>query len=524
MRWYSSDSSPFGRLLDGLASLEERSLLFLLTFLLAGVGFPLLYADQPLHIDETIFILVGQSLADGSELYIGVIDHKPPGVFYVASVLSTLGLESYVAFRALTAFVVVTTGALVFHLGAILYDEATGMVASVLFLVATYLPHFDGFFFLTEPFAVCCTVVAATLFLTSESLRARVGVGAALGVGVLFNQAVFLFGAAVLAFAFLRLWLPEHRTSDALVRTASGILAIGAGFLAVVGVTLAYFASTGALVELLRYSLVLPLTGYDPPFLLTGHVYMVLSLAVVWPLALGMVARSLLRLRARDVDEATLFVSLWAVFVAYPGLTQYAGDHKMLFSFPAVALLAAAALRLAGRSPAVRGRVGALVSRARGHSDATVSVLTVVAVLFVVGMVVATVGFNAVYAGNLLDDSIADQRAEAQQLDQYVEGPVYSFPFFWEAVYFNEDVSLPNTYVGGVYTDGLARTVIGYLEEERLEYVVVPAGHVTDAGEIEGNRFFSETDSQVGTYIETHYEPVAETDGYVVYQRQSAAS
>jgi 4-amino-4-deoxy-L-arabinose transferase-like glycosyltransferase len=186
MERHLTDSSPFSRLFDGLTSLEERSLLFLLTFLLAGVGFPLLYADQPLHIDETIFIVMGQSIADGSELYTGVIDHKPPGVFYVASVLSTLGFESYVAFRALTALVVMTTGALVFRLGTILYDEAVGMVAGVLFLVATYLPHFDGFFFLTEPFAVCCTVVAATLFLTSTSLRSRVGVGVALGVGVLF--------------------------------------------------------------------------------------------------------------------------------------------------------------------------------------------------------------------------------------------------------------------------------------------------------------------------------------------------
>jgi hypothetical protein len=337
-------------------------------------------------------------------------------------------------------------------------------------------------------------------------------------------QVVFLFGGAILAFACLRLWLPEHRTRDALVGTATRILTIGVGFLVVVGAALAFFASTGALVELLRYALVVPLLRYDPPFLVTGHVYMTLSLLVVWPLAIAMIARSLRRLRTRQADEATLFIGLWAVFVAYPGLTQYSGDHKMLFTFPAVALLAAAALRLAWHTPALRARLRSLVARARGRSDATVSVLTVVAVLFIAGMVVATVGFNAMYASNLLDENIADQRAEAQQVGQYVDGPVYSFPFFWETVYFNEDVSLPDTHVGGVYTDGLAQTVIGHLEEERLEYVVVPAGHVTDAGSIEGNRFFSDTDSRVGSYIETHYEPVAETDDYVVYRRHDTES
>ncbi|WP_142861245.1 ArnT family glycosyltransferase [Salinigranum halophilum] len=520
MQQYRTDRSPLVELLDELRSFEGQSLLFATVFVLVGVGLPLLYADQPLHIDETIFIVIGQALAEGAELYTGVIDHKPPGVFYVASAISALGFETYLAFRAVTALVVVVTGLLVFRLGTMLYDEPTGMVASVLFLVATYLPHFDGFFFLTEPYAVCCTVVAATLFLTAERVRSHVGVGVTLGIGVLFNQIVFLFGAAILAFATLRLWLLTDRSRVEFARTGSHVVAIGVGFLAVVGAAMVSFASTGALAEFLTYAFVVPLTRYDPPFLVTGHVYMALSLLPVWLVAVGMVVRTLVRLRARRVDEATLFVALWAAFIAYPGLTQYGGDHKMLFTFPAVALLTAVALRLGWRSAAVRSRVGSLVARARGRPDVSVSVRTLVTVLLVGGLVVSAVGFNVVYGAHLVDDNIAEQRAAVQQIDQYVEGPVYAFPFFWQVVYFADDVSLPNTYVGGVYTDGLARTVVDHLDEERVAYVVVPAGHVTDSGDVRGNRFFRDTDTQVATYIETHYEPVTETDEYVVYRRQ----
>lgn len=501
-------------------SFSRRHSLFVAVFLLVSIGFPLVYLNRPFHIDEALFVVVGREIADGSALYTGVIDHKPPAIFYLAAAVSTLGVETYLALRILTAVVTLLTGVVVLWLGTRLYDETVGMAAALLFVVGSYLPHFDGFYFLTEPYATFCTVVAAALYLTARSRWSDVAVGVALGVGVMFNQTTFLFGAAVVAFSVFRLWLPEHRSHAALVDTTTRLLAIGVGFLAVVGLVVAFFAAIGSLTAFVTYAFVVPLTQYNPPFDLRGHVFMTLSFLPVWLLAFAMVVRSIRNLAARTGDEATLFVALWLAFISYPGLTGFVGDHKMLFTFPAVALLAARAIDLLWHTEAVAARVRSVTDRVRGRPGARVSSSTVVVLVVVVGLVVATVGFNAAYAAVFLTGSIDDQAAEAKQLDPYIEGPVYALPFFYQFAYFTEDTSPPETFVGGVYSEELAAQVISDLEQQSVDYVIVHKGHIDESGAVVGDNFFGPTEEPVAAYIDANYEPVGESEDYVVYRRQ----
>lgn len=502
----------------------QRHPVYAFVFGLLAVGFPLVYLHRPFHIDEVLYIVVGQELVDGTALYTGVIDHKPPAIFYLAAAVSTLDVESYLALRLLTALVTLTTGLVVLWLGTSLYDERVGMAAGLLFVVGSYLPHFDGYYFMTEPYATLCTVVAAALYLVVRSRWADVAAGVALGVGVLFNQTVFLFGAAVLAVSLLGLRYPEHRTRAALVSQSVRILAIGVGFLAVAVVVVAYFASIGGLAAFVTYAFVVPLTQYSPPFDLRGHVFMTLSFLPVWTLALVVALRSLWRwgLEERTGDESTLFVAVWLAFVSYPGMTAFVGDHKMLFTFPAVALLAARGLDLLWRTDGVRDRVASLVAGVRDRSTGPVSRSTAVVALVVVGVVVATAGFNVAYAALFLDGSIDHQAADARQIDASVDGPVYALPFLYQFAYFDDDASLPETFVGGVYSDALADRVIADLESQSVEYVVVHRGHIDDSGDIVGDNFFGPTEEPVAAYVDANYEPVEQSEEFVVYQRRES--
>lgn len=488
---------------------------YLVCFLALALGFPAFYVTRGLHVDESLYLVLGGQIAAGSDLYVDVLDHKPPGIFYLAAGGAVLLEQPHVALRLLTYGVVALTGLLVLRLGTRLYGPSTGMTASLLYLVGSYLPHFDGFAFLTEQYVALCTVLAASLFLRRLSWRSDVGVGVVLGVGVLFNQAVFLFGGAVLLYVVA---VVATATDDRrrVARSAVGrVLAIGAGFAALVGVALAYFAAKGHAVAMVRYALVVPLTEYHPPFDLMGHVWMTLSYFPVWLLALGGVLAVCRKLRRDRRIDRSLFVVLWALLLSYPGMTQFVGDHKLLYAFPPVALLAAATLRWLWLL--AEFRPSAFVPPFERDIDRSQVAAVVLAVLAV--SAVAAGGFNVVYGSMVLDESIENQRQTAAGVDEYADGQLYTFPFAFDLVYFGEGVRSPEMYVGGIYSPEFAERVIGTLEEKRVPYVAVHQNYVTADGEIVGSGYFANSETMVGEYITANYERVGESGEFVVYER-----
>lgn len=495
--------------------LRYRNAAYLFSVLLVAVGFPLAYLNNPLHVDESLYLVFGGKINRGALLYTEVIDHKPPAVYYLAAIISRLAGEPYVALRILTYGVTALSGLALLWLGAQLRDVSTGMIASLLFLIGTYVPHYDGFVFMTEQYAVLSTIVAAGLLLTGEERWRYPLVGTSLAVGVLFNQTVFLFGAAIVAVAALRLWHPAHRTRPAVRRTVVRILLIGVGFAIPVALVLGYFAQTGQLADVLRYTLYVPLTQYDPPFDVKGHLYSAAAFLPVWVLSASMVGRTAVSWYRRRVDETSLFLSVWLVFLSYPGVTSFVGDHKMLFTFPAASLLAAFALR----SAPVRDQVETAVEgvRERGLSRSHLRTWAILAVA--VGLIVASLGFNAVYASLVVPDSVNEQRGKVAQLDAQIDGVVYTFPFNNEIPYFGENIRAPNTYLGAVYSESLARQVVADLERQRVSYVVVPKSQVNDQDQIDPSGYFPESAAIVAEYVNEAYEPAGTTDEFVVYRR-----
>ena len=495
--------------------------LYVAAFVLCAGVLPMAFFRLPLHFDEALFLVIGDQWADGILPYTGIADHKPPAIYFLAYLAESVAEYPHFLMRVVTFLTVAVTGVLVFHLGRTLAGRTVGMVASLLYLLATYTPHFDGYFFITEPYANLAIVLAAALLFEDRRVLDALA-GASLAVGVLFNQTVFLFGLAFVVFRALLLRDPATRTRGYLVETTVRFLGIGAGFLVPIGVTAAYFAANGLLYELYYYSFYLPATAYDPPFHLYGHVVAAASLAPVWLLAVAVMAQEGSRVVRNTVrDERVLFVACWALFVGYPGATSFVGDHKLLFTFPAVGLLAAIGLQRAYEAFRSADDSRSLFSSPRRGTAGSVSLLSVVLAGFLI-LTAASVGFDAYYANNRLAENIDGERAKVDEVAAHVhDGAVFTYPSPQSMLYYHNDSITPVATFATVYDAATRAEMVADLETQQPEYLVVRNNHVAPEGYIYGDRdlYFREQKAILVAYLNENYEPFERTETWTVFRR-----
>lgn len=529
---------------------------FVASFVALGVGFPLLYLTEPLHFDEAIWHVMADQMSQGNALYGDIYDHKPPGIFYVTLAGNRLvaafgqqlqflthganateqGLVVYVL-RLLTYGVIGASGLLVYELGRRLGDRMVGMMASLIFLASMYLPHFEGYHFLTEPWAILPTIAAAILLFGGRTTSDFVA-GIALGIGVLFNQTVFLFGLAFVAFRLVRFRYRHNRSRADLLRTVRRFGVIGAGFAVPVSIALAIFYSRGLLTELLYYTIYLPLLTYSPPFTVSGRILAMLSLAPIWLLTGGMLvklATSVIRgqrLESPGIEpdsdvygdggnvldhSGLLFVALWAVFISFPGATGFDAQHQLLFVFPPVAVLAAVGVKWVLDAAWQRFDSDDLTTDARTTQS---RVLLALAVSALVVVLLIPAGFNGIYASNTLSGGMDEQIDQSQAVEEKVDGMIYTWPPQQNHLYyFSDDVDPAPTYFMTVYDQRVSDQVIRDLERAEVEYVVVGNNHV-EGGRItvEQSKWFADEKVELVAYLNRNYEPVDETEQYVIFR------
>lgn len=505
---------PHDSFLAAYRNAFTRNRWFVVGFLVSAVWLPLLYLEQPLHFDEGIFLTIGKQMAAGETLYVGIADHKPPGIFVIAATVYQLFEAPVIAARVLTYGVTAVSGLLVIRLGQQFRSWLEARVAGVLFVLVSYLPHFDGFYFMTEPYAVL-TILVATLLLTYDMRLPNVGAGIALGIGVLFNQTVFLFGATIVLFHLLELRYPDKRTREHVAESTKRLLAIGIGFLGTMAAVFAVLYSRGILDETIYYALVVPLTNYSTPFDLWGHVLAIGTLLPVWLLAGGaMLWVGLALLRGDEIDDRLLFVALWAGVLSIPGMRAFSGDHKFLFAFPALALLTAIALAELHRV-VVRNREQFRNIRA-GVPDRSALLAGLVVVVVLSTTLVAASG-NIYYASNVLEDDIEEERTAVTNAIEGVEGPVYGYNV--EArLYVFSDTDPGTTYLGTIYSDRIARDKIDDLERNDVRYVLVREDYVTN-DEVVSGRYWPDHKSIMTGYLNRNYERVDTRGEYAVFER-----
>ncbi|MFD1512002.1 ArnT family glycosyltransferase [Halomarina rubra] len=495
-----------------LDDLETTTQFWYAAILAVGLFGPFVYLTRPMHVDESTFLVLGEAILNGATPYVDLVDHKPPGVFAVGALLAWLPGESYVAARLLVGALHLVSAVLVVALGTRLRDRLTGLVAGLLFLVGVYLPHFDGYYFMTEPFCLVALLVAA-LALFSERQGTDALAGVALAVGVLFNQTVFLAGLVVVAATLFALRRPENRTREFATTTTWRYLSIGVPFVTVLALTLALAAVGGFLDGLLSYAVFVPLTDYSTPFDLGGHLLAGASYLPVWTFAAATVAVLAGReLTGTRVDDRLWFVVFWLVILGYPGAVGFSGDHKLLFAFPAAALLAAVGTVWVYEHVVI----DVFVDDETVDSWAVVGMLAA-CVVFVCGIALAA---NGVYGVTMADEHVGQQEASAAALSEHVDGEAYMLPFNNDVVYFSDTIEPASTFVGLPYSEALADRVTSDLAAQATPYVVVPEGHLNDDGTIAADTgYFPETKGQINAYVEAHYEQTVTAGGYVVFER-----
>lgn len=526
-----------------------------ISFVALAFALPLMYLTQPVHFDEAIWLVIGDQMTQGKTLYGDVYDHKPPGIFYLALAgerfvatfgqqlqfltygnhATEAGLVVYVL-RLLTYGAVAVSGLLVYILGREIHDQTTGMGASLVFLVGVYLPHFVGFYFLTEQWAILTTIVAAILLL-DDRVSSDVLAGFALGIGVLFNQTVFLFGLAFIVFRAAQLRYSYNRSRSYLRTTLRRFGAIGVGFTVPVVAVLAIFYNRGLLPELLYYTVYLPLFTYSPPMTVGGRILALLSFFPVWLVTFGVLAKigmSFLRdhhlenplSRPHDLlyedggspfnQAGILFIALWAIFVSFPGATGFDAQHQLLFVFPPVAILAVIGMRWL--LDATWQHLSREYSSPNSATAWSRSIPALGIAVLSVSLVISA-GVNGAYAANTID-SQHDQIAQAKAVDERVDGVTYTWPPQQNHLYyFSEDLEPAPTYFMTVYGEAVSDQVIRDIEQSEVEYVVVRSSHVTDDGEIDpaSSKWFGDEKADLTTYLNRHYEPVDQTEDYTVF-------
>lgn len=528
-----------------------RSVSFAAVFIAIAVAVPLVYLPASLHFDEAIYLVIAQQMIDGQVLYQDIYDHKTPGIFVLAVLVEQLvsqfsGPLSLLAYgdgrtetatavytlRLLTYTVIALTGLVLYDLGRKLADSVVGMIAAIVFVTAMYTPHFVTYHFLTEPFAILPTAVAARLILV-DRVRTDLLAGAALAVGVLFNQTVFLFGLAFIVYRFGGLRDPSRRTRAYLTDTVERFGAIGIGFGVPIAVVLGYYASQGLLVDVLYYSIYLPLFEYAPAYEGWGRVLATVTVLPIWLLglvALGKITRDWLR---KDLRSEWGFIALWAILIAYPGATRFSASHQLTFIFAPLALLSAAGFVWLWSwmwSPMADAAVVEQLQRLRlpigdrirhasdgGHTPSRVG--TVILVGLAVTLLIAA-GVTGLYAGNVLASTTVDQEESAQAVDELVDGPTYTWPpQMNQLYYFSDNIEPVPTYFMTIYSSSVSDQIKEDLEDHGVEYLVVAQAHVDDGGNIQADTsaWFVEEKRPMVAYLNERFEPVDETHGFVIF-------
>jgi hypothetical protein len=490
--------------------------------LLVGLSavLPLLYFDAPLYYDEALFLVYGEHFAQGVEMYEGLADHKGPGIHAVSTGLNLLFSEPYVAGRVTVYAVNLLTAIGIWYIAARFRNARSGAIAGFLYIGGVYLPHFVGYFFLTEPFANLFLVLAAIALLTRR-LLGGVLAGVCFAIAGLFNQLSLLIGLPTLCLLAL-----EWRSDDGLSfsRTVGLFLATGVGFLVPLAAVAGYFHAAGTLDEVFRYTVVVPLMGYSPPFGLLGHIYALVSFLPVWMLVGVGFAGLVWQYRAHGrLDRREVFLFFWLFLLGLPGATRMAGDHMLLFAFPPACVVAALVIE---DGYEVLFNSGATGRTARGLVPDLDFVprqqLRVGIVVVTIGVLTVAAGANGFILAAQVDESVTNQAEAARQVDSLVDGPAYTLPFRHYVYYFSDDVEPPQTFAGLPYSDSLTTEIVQDLEAQEVRYIIVPANRVTDENKIATVGLFLDARERIIRYANENYHYEVRTDQFVIFERTNS--
>ena len=293
--------------------------------------------DMPLERDEGMYAYIAQRIQMGELPYTDALETKPPGVFYLYALVLAVS-ESVVWLRIFLILWQIATVLIFWQWIRQKYGDAVAGIGTAVLSIALTAPVYYGYSGNAEFFMITF-VIAALGLLFSDKLNAKtdLAAGALFAAAVLFKPVALTEGLPVLVLI--------AATADDWRRKIHRLAIVGAGFVAVFGLTFAYFAVKGvagsflywAFIYNTEYASALTLSERSATFLhqitARGMIYR------EWPVYLIAVI-GLFALRYQD-DRRNRFLPAAWILSAFVG-TAASGrftPHYFVQLLPPVALL-----------------------------------------------------------------------------------------------------------------------------------------------------------------------------------------
>jgi hypothetical protein len=326
------------------------------------IGLRLLLIAVPLERDEGGYAYIADRWLHGETPYVHALETKPPGVFVAYAVILQFG-RSVQAIRAAAIAVAVITALLFGWLAHRAYGARTGCLATALTALLMISPKYLGFT-LNAEMVMVPFVLGAFLCLPIGTPPRGYGAyllcGALLGVAALVKPVAMTEGLPLAAVIVFGDGHPRRR----LLR----LLAVGAGFAAMIALCVAWFASQHAAREMIFWSFLYNLQ-YSTDLSVAERIQALFSLMQLrgfalrdWPIwlaaALGVVAL----VRSPRPLVLRVFPLLWLTssLLGTSASGRWTG-HYFQQCLPAIGLLAA--LGVGRLLDAVGAQRGALLYR-----------------------------------------------------------------------------------------------------------------------------------------------------------------
>ncbi|NCN06545.1 MAG: hypothetical protein GW946_01725 [Candidatus Pacebacteria bacterium] len=146
---------------------EPKSILFLLLLLLTLLRVPN-FSEPYWYGDEGIYLTIGNALREGGTLYTTIVDHKTPLIYYLAMIV-----DNQLQFRVLLYGMMLLSTAAFFSLCQTLFSRLKpAAFATLLFVVFTSLPWFEGHIPNGELFVISFVLYGAWLFVKTPVAQA----------------------------------------------------------------------------------------------------------------------------------------------------------------------------------------------------------------------------------------------------------------------------------------------------------------------------------------------------------------
>lgn len=299
------------------------------------------FGDPNYHVDESFYLLVGNSMHAGMAPYIDIWDRKPPGLFVLYWLIAAFG-NSVLGFQIAAFVCCVLTGYALVKIAERWSSPRAALLAACLYIA--YLQPLLGGGGQSPVFYNLLTCTGMLLLVRAQALpRVQstlvLGLGASLLAGLAVSikpTAVFEGALIVIGFAW-REWREYRSPASRLARVGAFVVAAALPVIAI----FAWYAAAGQLPELLQATV---LSNFDkesaPPWLFrhTARYLAIIMIPIMACAALGwMTARG-----ENRGKPMVAIMSLWAIaaiagFLAVPNFY----NHYALPLVPVLSVLCA---------------------------------------------------------------------------------------------------------------------------------------------------------------------------------------